>query len=270
MLPNFKVLSGSLFKGRIGFSQQNADAHNSAVQEYFLQVIDYRYNIRGWLSTINNPIAPETQDLFNMELRYNIPSTQGGVAQYNGNISEAVWKSAGSDQQSYGYSYDKMNRLTEAKYFNAARPETHNGRYDEKIGIDATRPGYDLNGNILNLVRKGKIAEGMYGVMDDLYYNYTNSGNRLVSVTDDKPTNAQEEGFKEVVGNGEGALDYRYDANGNMIKDENKGIGTIEYNYLNLPSKVWKTDSDYVSYTYDATGRKLAQQVFGTEAKITD
>jgi hypothetical protein len=127
------------------------------------------------------------------------------------------------DKQSYGYYYDNMNRITEAKYFNAAKP-LHNGRYNEKIGeVDLNRPAYDLNGNIQNLFRNGKTAEGTYGPMDDLQYDYTNSGNKLLYVSDSRPTNTHEEGFREIAG-GEGTSDYGYDANGNMTKDDNKGI----------------------------------------------
>lgn len=264
----FHVSGGSVFKGRIGFSQQDAAAHNSAVQEYFLQEVDYRYTIRGWLNQINNPAAPLADDLFAMELRYNNPGGNGGTAQYNGNISEAVWKSVGMDKQSYGYYYDNMNRITEAKYFNTAKP-LHNGRYNEKIGdVTLNRPAYDLNGNIQNLFRNGKTAEGAYGSMDDLHYDYTNSGNKLLYVSDSRPTNTHEEGFREIAG-GEGSSDYGYDANGNMTKDENKGVTGIEYNYLNLPSKVSKSATEYIVYTYDATGRKLSQQVFGATPKTT-
>lgn len=40
-------------------------------------------------------------------------------------------------------------------------------------------------------------------------------------------------------GNTNPALDdYEYDANGNMVKDRNKGITEITYNYLNLPERI--------------------------------
>ena len=55
-----------------------------------------------------------------------------------------------------------------------------------------------------------------------------------------------------------------------MITDKNKGITAITYNHLNLPVQVNKGATDYIIYTYDATGKKLTQQVFGTGAKITD
>jgi len=53
-----------------------------------------------------------------------------------------------------------------------------------------------------------------------------------------------------------------YDLNGNMVVDKNKEIKSIEYNHLNLPSKVTKNDDQYIKYIYDATGIKLAQEVY--------
>lgn len=74
----------------------------------FLQTTDYAYNIRGWLTNINDPATPEITDLFSMQLKYQSPGTNGGTAQYNGNISEIIWKAPGFNQQSYGYYYDTL------------------------------------------------------------------------------------------------------------------------------------------------------------------
>ncbi|HYC83577.1 MAG TPA: RHS repeat-associated core domain-containing protein, partial [Chryseosolibacter sp.] len=94
-------------------------------------------------------------------------------------------------------------------------------------------------------------------------------------VNDGTPDNTGEEGFKELTektfrfGNTIGD-EYLYDDNGNMTRDDNKGLTSIEYNYLNLPKRVNKSLTEYLTYTYDATGRKLRQQVYGTTAKVTD
>ena len=53
------------------------------------------------------------------------------------------------------------------------------------------------------------------------------------------------------------ANEYAYDANGNLTKDLNKGIVDIQYNCLNLPSKVTFSDGNTVDYTYAADGTKL-------------
>ena len=55
-----------------------------------------------------------------------------------------------------------------------------------------------------------------------------------------------------------------YDSNGNMVVDLNKGITNIEYNHLNLPTKVVKDDGKYMKYVYNARGIKLAQEVYNS------
>ncbi|PKV52452.1 RHS repeat-associated protein [Aquimarina sp. MAR_2010_214] len=51
-----------------------------------------------------------------------------------------------------------------------------------------------------------------------------------------------------------------YAVNGNMIKDQNKGITGITYNHLNLPKTVTINNASHngnITYIYDATGVKL-------------
>ena len=51
--------------------------------------------------------------------------------------------------------------------------------------------------------------------------------------------------------------EYTYDVNGNLTKDSNKGIASISYNSLNLPSVVTFSDGSTITYLYTADGRKL-------------
>src|SRR5690606_5594187 len=71
--------------------------------------------------------------------------------------------------------------------------------------------------------------------------------------------------------------DYLYDHNGNMILDKNKDIdgatsstgnSVITYNYLNLPEVVRKNTGEYIKYIYDATGRKLRQEVYNASNQL--
>ena len=57
--------------------------------------------------------------------------------------------------------------------------------------------------------------------------------------------------------------DYEYDANGNMTMDLNKGITSVTYNHLNLPTVVRFSGNGQgtISYIYDATGAKLQKNV---------
>jgi RHS repeat-associated protein len=53
---------------------------------------------------------------------------------------------------------------------------------------------------------------------------------------------------------------YLYDANANMTYDPSKKI-TVSYNPLNLPQLVEFDNSDFIEYTYTATGTKLRKTV---------
>jgi RHS repeat-associated protein len=212
-----------------------------------VQSVDYKYNIRGWLTGINDPDAPGN-DLFSMKLLYN---DNGGVSgltsqpQYNGNISGMVinrkeGSSSGSTTYGYGFKYDPLNRLSESDYGEGTGFATNADKYNEY------EIKYDANGNILKLRRNN------VGLIDNLNYTYKNGGNQLESV-DDASANAT--GFKDVAG-----VDYDYDANGNLKKDNNKGITSISYNLLNLPYVLSKDGSNNIRYIYDASGAKLGKE----------
>ena len=60
--------------------------------------------------------------------------------------------------------------------------------------------------------------------------------------------------FKDAV---KQANEYTYDKNGNLTKDLNKNITEIQYNCLNLPSKVTFGNGNTITYLYAADGTKL-------------
>ncbi|MDN5203083.1 DUF1593 domain-containing protein [Fulvivirgaceae bacterium BMA10] len=182
-------------------------------------------------------------------------------AQYNGNISAIKWKTqAGFEpkEKIYLYEYDKLNRLTSA--WNADR--TSSGASWANIGSHSVHNiSYDANGNIETLNRQAMGTQ--IEAIDALVYTY--SGNQLMRVADDS---FHKSGFNDghLVGD-----DYDYDANGNMTKDENKGITSIEYNILNLPQRIIFDNGNEILYTYDAAGTKLRKEVIeGATTTITD
>ncbi len=229
------------------------------------QSVDFNYNIRGWMTGINQSniatvaSGDAVADYFGMDLAYNNPfSGLSAAAAYNGNISSIKWSNGSSKQQAYAFDYDAQNRLLNAHHFdNDSVTWARHWRAYSEMGIN-----YDLNGNILKLKRYG--YQGL--VMDNLTYGY--QGNQLKYVHDAGSVSA---GF---VNGNTGTDDYTYDnallGNGNMTADKNKGITAVNYNFLNLPQQVNKGTTDYVVYTYDAAGRKWAQQVFGSTPKTTD
>ncbi len=202
-----------------------------------LQHVDYKTNIRGWLTAINNGDTANG-DLFGYKIDYNTAANP----LYNGNIAKTSWKSANDNvTRSYAYSYDALDRLTQAI--------SNDGKYDLS-GIT-----YDTMGNILTLDRKGHTDTNAttFGEMDKLSYTYEATGHKLLSVTDAGNTTF---GFKDgnTVGN-----DYEYDQNGSITADKNKGITSIEYNHLDLPVKItFENDTNKtIEYIYDAGGSKL-------------
>ena len=139
-------------------------------------------------------------------------------------------------------------RLSIAIYGEGTSLSSNANRFTEKVA------GYDKNGNILALQRYGQTGTSSYGLIDNL--TFTLNGNQLNRV-DDAVTGSAYNGsfeFKDAV---KQANEYAYDANGNLTKDLNKNISEIQYNCLNLPSKVTFTDGSTIEYTYAADGTKL-------------
>ena len=63
----------------------------------------------------------------------------------------------------------------------------------------------------------------------------------------------------------------QYDENGNMTKDLNKKILNIQYNCLNLPSRIEFENGHVISYLYDADGIKLrTTHIIGSDTTVTD
>lgn len=215
-----------------------------------LQSIDYTYNIRGWLTKINNP-ASLGGKLFGYEIKYNSPvNTSQSSARYNGNIAEVDWQAANNQVlKRYSYQYDGLDRLKKGTYSepNASIPE--NNYYNETLN-------YDLNGNITSLQRNRNAEYIGVQLMDNLNYSYT--GNRLNSVTD---SSGNYMGYPDTSGN-----PIAYDENGNMKDHIDKAILQINYNYLNLPTYIkfnkfipGRFGNSYVNtnYIYRSDGVKL-------------
>ena len=55
-------------------------------------------------------------------------------------------------------------------------------------------------------------------------------------------------------------VEYRWDGNGNMTRDRNKGIYSISYNVLNLPREIVFGDGHVIRHTYAADGRRLRSE----------
>ena len=243
--------------------------------------MDYAYNIRGWLTSLNNPYAPDPRDLFNLSLHYEAGFTKG-YEQYGGNLTGQTWRGRDGVQRAQGYVYDPMNRLLQGDFVArtvGASPSA--GAWTQELdNYRLSFVSYDDNGNIATLRRRGLLQAGtsrqgkQYGAVDNLRYAY--QGNRLQAVDDavsgnqlpqpasyhGAPTSLagdfQEAGVKQ-------GQEYLYDANGNLTADKNKGLTGIAYNHLNLPRLIhFGQGADSVVFRYAASGQKVAKLVYQT------
>jgi len=215
----------------------------------FVQKVDFQYNIRGWLTQINNPVL-EDNDLFGMKLYYNDASSITGVTadkQFNGNIAAMQWNTKNDKIRGYGFQYDALNRLTNADYGEGTSLSANQDLFS--MSAD-----YDKNGNIDWLKRNynGSLA-------DDLNYKYVgNNTNKLEYVLDEI---GDALGVDDYPIKGSATKKYDYDPNGNMIKDPSLN-SNINYNSMNLPvhvDEISGTNKVDIYYYYDASGRKLAK-----------
>lgn len=231
--------------------------HKKAGQTKFLQSIDYRYNERGWLTSINDPnLIPNSPmndgdmdsnvDLFGVQFLYN---TDSKAPQFNGNIASMRWKTSRVGAQSvappkmgYQYRYDALNRMTAAI---AERNDVVDNAHSEFVK-------YDVNGNLTDLGRYA-YADNAKQQIDSLVYTY--DGYRTKKIDDLSLATVKSLGYDDKV---KEAIEYLYDANGNMIEDKNKQL-ILEYDDRNLIKKITfgGVSSHRLEFLYDRTGKKL-------------
>ena len=224
--------------------------HGNSSNQYFNQVVDYTYNVKGWLKKINN-IGSLQDDLFAFELRYDSPGPNyiEEDSLFNGNISAMMWQTVSdAAPKGYGFEYDALNRITTSYY---AEGTSFNNNY----GNNRTNYIYDLNGNFDHVDR---YLNGVY--IDDLEYYYNTSSNQISHVLDNSYNPL---GYHDNDGTN---ITYQYDANGNLFRDYSKGI-EISYNYLNLPDYIDFGDDDEISYYYTADGTKVRKDVVGANSE---
>ena len=244
----------------------------------WLQSIDYTYNDQGWLTSMNqaslggtniafptcttsvvNPgttttgQADDTKDLFYMQLQYDVlHSGLAGTQRKDGNISQALWRVRGRERQAYSFGYDGLQRITSASYsdINDAGTVSATNRYNTSYTYA------DLRGNISNNQRNGLYLSGAcytQALLDNMTYSYAAGTNKISSISD--AASATQGGFRAA----SGAMTY--DNNGNMISNAAKGITSISYNHLNLPTNITITGSKTIDFTYSADGNKLRKVV---------
>lgn len=243
----------------------------------YLQSVDYRYNIQGVMTNINDPDnlnASGDSDLFGMKYFYeeedNPVGETGKIRRYDGVMNAITWNATnvtpsvdpdddgpdGSTRYGIGYKYDGRNRLKSTNYGEAA-----GAGYDSKVDHFRMSATYDDNGNLSNLTRKRDDVE-----IDNLTYDNVHDNDTPSDPNDDYYTNklqgVTDAGTAEGLNDYYSGNDYKYDTRGNMTEDLNKQITSIEYNQFELVEKITFYDGTVVDYLYDAVGNRLSKEVF--------
>lgn len=207
--------------------------------------IRYSYDMRNMLTAMNNRHFSEKLYYTNSP-REDIPYFQEC---YNGNIAATTLTQKGEDYM-FVYRYDDHNRLAESR-------QDHHGKwkYHEEFS-------YDEAGNITSLYRSvgGEIV-------DDLSYNYGNEGNQLHSINKYNSADMYDVIEYQTCPNPSDSP-MRYDANGNLVYDEDRGITKITYNVLNLPDSIQFKKGHLIVNRYDATGQKYKSIIYSNMATI--
>jgi RHS repeat-associated protein len=244
-----------------------------------LQGIDYVYTLNGALKSINHSDPARdpggdgangfSADVFGQLMDYHDNDYQGagyqvgsvttGIANsFGGTLRSASWFSPVDNpatRRVYGYEYDSRNQLTNARFGNltgaagsyaAAFSPTEN--YREGIG------GYDKNGNIQTLLRKGKTGN----TLGNYNYIYTPNTNQLDKINH----------------NGSQLVDYTYNPIGQMVAQTEGGkTWNVSYTAYGLVKEVKTATNVMVArYAYDDGGNRVKKESFtptGTLEKTT-
>lgn len=204
----------------------------------------YEYDTRERLISSNSK-------LFNYGLSYDASAINGGDQNWNGNINgitaDYLFEQENNAQEKivlnrptnfkdgtiYGYKYDGLNRLTDAKailnILDAENPEPHFGA---PSSLGQVYYEYDKIGNIKKLNR-GNVYTNDDGVYEfgttNATYLYNNGNNKLIGVVN--------QGLKKP-GCETTSFGYTYDSKGNLSSDTRRGISGVEYGRANLPYNV--------------------------------
>jgi len=206
------------------------------------------YNIRNWATKI-------TSGTFIEELFYNINNISNISPCFNGNISATTWTYNGV-KKAYSYTYNDLNQLTIAQGYQVDGNYLLNPNNKEQFY-------YDKQGNIVSMTRQ---KDNISKLLDDLSFHY--NGNQVTSV-DDYSGSLNLYATKEYYEKSRANNEMTYDPNGNMIKDLDRDIVTIQYNILNLPDTIQFKNGNQIINKYDASGQKLRTDYFTRITAIT-
>ena len=234
------------------------------------QGLDYTYTAQGWLKGINqadpttdpgrdgedNSVRP---DLFGTTLHYFNDDFQGtglqapnvllpnSPDQYNGNLKATSWHNANEPgtTRSYAYRYDEQNQLTLANF-------GHLESKSEDVTTHRVRlEGYDAQGNIGQLIRKGAVAQTLAN------YTYHYQANQLDKITKGNQT----------------LMDFGHNSLGQLEERTEDGT-TVYYTYdayrrlRGIYANEART-TPLATFTYDEAGNRLSKTAYDGSGQAT-
>ncbi|MCB9252421.1 MAG: hypothetical protein H6605_08115 [Flavobacteriales bacterium] len=270
--------------------------------QLMVQGLDYIYTLQGWLKGVNSTSFSSQRDPgkdayesgdnqyvcgdeYGFSLRYFVGDftpinlslssanyfdlkqsgsfSDASPQLYNGNISNMVTGIRVLEEPTLGraFKYDQLNRLKEALSF--TEPDYEENEWGSSQASDSSwyeSFSYDANGNITKLKRKGNNS-GQY-VMDNLNYYYRNHTNKLIYVNDDVSSSSYANDIDD-----QDTGNYVYDYIGNLTKDINEGIDTIEWTVYGKIRSITRTtialenDKASLSFTYTPDGHRSSKGV---------
>ncbi len=227
-----------------------------------IDTISYAYDVRDRLTQLSSHLYTE-------KLYYDAQHPQGSTndgtrvmagKNYNGNINgtqHSYFEARSANASSlnglmdgatvYGYTYDGLNRLTnaDASVMNVLSSDIQPGSAKTKYGDEKYM--YDKIGNILNLQRGLYYNPGITSPanwVQNWNYAYQTGNNRLLHIDS---TNTA-------------LRTYTYDGNGNLRTDTYKSLGQSRYTRSNLPYNVTVgtgSNSKQWEYEYDANDNRI-------------
>ena len=175
----------------------------------------------------------------NEKIYYNEDLPESVEPLYNGNIADVYYSA--HDSAHFRLSYDGLNRLTASQQYTRDGVKT----------AAAEAFTYDKMGNITSIVRSTQNPQPDYINRVQLFYD----GNRIIRGEGSPYSGGYNDMvYPNLVGKD---VEYEYDPNGNLIKNEDNRISLTTYNLLNLPQTVAFSDKSLSVFYYMADGRKI-------------
>ena len=218
----------------------------------------FTYNLQGWEN--ERSVSVGEDEIYSSRLGY-YDASPDVEPSFTGDISSWKWSRGGSTEREYRFSYDELNRLTDAmEYVGDILKNTHTER-----GIR-----YDRNGNILSMTRTNGA--------DTKNISFTYDGNRRTNgrFSYDSNGNIISDSFSGVsasydilnmpcslYGDGDYSAEYTYLADGTKISSK---MEELYHGYYYVGPFVYLLVSDNyapdgVSVSYGGNGRLIRDDV---------